>query len=586
MRAHASPAPKPQVRRARAYGVLALLLLGFATLIGKALYLQVSARDYVQMQGESRYGYEITMTLPATRGKIFDRSGTVVLASSAPVRAIWAIPEDAQDATPAQLEALAKLLGMRAADIRQRLADESKSFVYLQRQVALDVAEQVRALNVPGVHDKVEIKRTYPEGDLVAHVVGFTNIDDRGLEGIELALDQDLAGKPGSRRVMRDRFKRVIEDVQAAVPAVDGRDVFLSLDMRMQFDLHTALARTMRETRARAAAGVVLDVHSGEILALANLPSYDPNRSDMRQGPSLRNRAVTDMFEAGSIIKPFVVGLALERKVVNPATLFDTGRGKLSYHGEVISDVSANGVINVADILRRSSNIGMTLLSEHLTAQDMWTKFTELGFGRAPLVRFPGITAGRLRPWERWRPIERATMAYGYGMSVSLLQIAQAYTAFARDGDLVSPTFLRRQELPTTVPVYSRDVARTVRQMLEAAAGPDGATLAQVEGYRVAGKSGTARKLINGKYSKTQYRSSFAGFAPASDPRIVVVITIDEPQGAYYGGRVAAPVFAEVVTASLRRLGVQPDGAVPSLLATLTTNPSAGSGVFTVAGQP
>jgi len=567
-RGWARPAPKPTMSRWRARCVVALLMLGFAALGAKALYVQGLSREFLQMQGERRY--ERTLALPATRGKIFDRSGTVVLASSVPARAIWAIPEDAKSATPQQLAAVAKLLNMRVDEVKQRLHDETSNFVYLQRQVALDVAERIDALKVPGLHQKVEIKRIYPEGDMVAHVVGFTNVDDQGIEGIELAFDQDLAGKPGARRVIRDKLGRVIEDVQAVMPSVNGRDLYLSLDAGLQFGLYTALGKAMQTYKPRAAAGVIVDVHTGEILALVNLPSYDPNRLDARKGAAVRNRVVTDMFEAGSIIKPFVAGLALDRQVVNAATLFDTGNGKLMYHGELISDVTANGVINVADILRRSSNIGMTLLSERLHPQDMWAKFTELGFGRAPQVHFPGVSTGRLRPWERWRPIERATMSYGYGLSVSLLQLAQAYTAFAREGDMVSLTFLRRQGLPASVPVYSPAVAQTVRQMLEAAAGPDGATLAQVQDYRVAGKSGTARKLVNGKYSKT-YRSSFAGFAPASNPRIVVAITIDEPKGAYFGGKVAAPVFAEVVAASLRRLGVQPDAPLPSLMASLAS---------------
>jgi len=562
------PAPKPQVSRTRARVVVALLMLGFTALVAKALHVQGMTREFLQMQGERRYAQ--TLLLPATRGKIFDRTGTVVLASNAPARAIWAIPEDVQAATPSQLAAVAKLLDVREADLRRRLGDEGKEFVYLKRQVPLDVAERVAALNVPGLHQKVETRRIYPEGDMAAHVVGLTNTDDQGIEGMELAFDQELAGKPGSRRVIRDRLGRVIEDTQAVVPSMNGRDLLLSLDAGMQFDLYTALGKAMQETRARAASGVVLDARTGEVLALVNLPSYDPNQRDARTGQALRNRVVTDMFDPGSVLKPFVVGLALDRGVVNAATWFDTGNGKLTYHGEDIRDVSANGVINVADILRRSSNIGMTLLSERLSPQDMWVKFTELGFGRAPQVSFPGATPGLLRPWERWRPIERATMAYGYGISVSLLQIAQAYTTFARDGDMVSLSFVRREGQPASVPVYSPDVASVVRQMLEAAAGPDGATLAQVQGYRVAGKSGTARKFLNGKYSKTLYRSSFAGFAPVSDPRIVVAITIDEPRGAYFGGRVAAPVFSEVVTASLRRLGVQPDAPVPSLTGALT----------------
>ncbi len=348
-----------------------------------------------------------------------------------------------------------------------------------------------------------------------------------------------------------------------------GKDLYLSLDVGVQFDLYSALKAAMVEHKAIGAAGVVIDVRTGEILALANLPTYDPNERSSRSGNELRNRAIVDTFEPGSIMKPFTVGLGLDLGRIRPGTKFDTGNGRFSFHGETITDVSRNGVIDVADVLRRSSNIGMAMISEKLSAKEMWTKFTELGFGRAPDANFPGVASGRLRPWERWRPIEQATMAYGYGLSASLLQIAHAYSAFARNGDMVSLTLLRRQgKQPTSVQVFTPQTAATVRTMLEAAAGPDGAKLAQVQGYRVAGKSGTARKIIQGKYSKKQYRSSFVGFAPVSNPRIVVAISIDEPQsGVYYGGRVAAPIFANVVASSLRRMGVQPDAPMTSVVA-------------------
>ena len=324
----------------------------------------------------------------------------------------------------------------------------------------------------------------------------------------------------------------------------------------------------MEENKANAAAGVILDVRTGEILALVNLPTYDPNERDARKGAALRNRVITDTFEPGSIMKPFTAALALDLNRINMNTTFDTGNGQYRYQGSTISDVSRNGVLTVAGILRRSSNIGMTMISERLSSQEMWNKFTELGFGRAPHTNFPGVASGRLRPWERWRPIERATMAYGYGLSASLLQVSHAYTAFARNGDMISLSLLRREGKPTSVQVYTPEVAAAIRLMLEAAAGPDGAKLAQVQGYRVAGKSGTARKIVDGKYSHSRYRSSFVGFAPVSDPRIVVAVSIDEPKaGAYYGGRVAAPVFSEIASNSLRRLGVQPDAGVDDLVA-------------------
>lgn len=562
-----SPVLNIQMPLWRSRLVLVLMLLGFVALVAKALYLQGLSNDFLQKQGERRY--EKTLVLPAMRGKVFDRTGKVVLASSVPVKAIWTVPEDAQNARPEQLAQMATLLDMPVADIKARLANVDKNFVYVKRQVAPDVAEKIRQLKVPGIHLQDEVRRFYPEGDMTAHVLGFTNIEDRGIEGIELTFNDALSGQPGSRRVIKDRLGRIVEDVQAAVPPMHGKDLFLSLDVGIQFDLYSALKNAMQEHKATGAAGVVIDVRTGEILALANLPAYNPNDRGSRSGNELRNRVIVDTFEPGSIMKPFTVGLALDLGRIRTSTQFDTGDGKYRYHGATISDVSRNGVIDVAGVLRRSSNIGMTMISEKLSSQEMWTKFTQLGFGRAPDANFPGVASGRLRPWERWRPIERATMSYGYGLSVSLLQIAHAYSAFARNGDMVSMTLLRRQgKQPTSVQVFTPETAKSVRAMLEAAAGPDGAKLAQVQGYRVAGKSGTARKIVNGKYSTKQYRSSFVGFAPVSNPRIVVAISIDEPQsGVYYGGRVAAPVFANVVASNLRRMGVQPDAPIDSLVA-------------------
>jgi len=561
-----SPVLNIQMPMWRSKLVLVLLLMGFAALLAKAMYLQGMSKDFLQQQGERRY--ERTLVLPATRGKIFDRSGTVVLASSVPAYAIWAIPEDTKEATSHDIEQLAKMLDMPISEMQRRLSKEDKNFVYLKRQVSVDLSAKIKSLKIPGIHQQEEMRRSYPEGDMTAHIVGFTNIEDHGIEGVELAFDSELSGQPGSRRVIKDRLGRVVEDVTAVVPPVNGQDLSLSIDAGLQFDLYAALKKAREEHNAKAAAGIVVDVNTGEILALANLPTYDPNDRDDRKGASLRNRALTDTFEPGSIMKPFTAALALDLQRITTSTMFNTGNGHYRYQGSTISDVSRNGVLNVAGILRRSSNIGMTMISEMLTSKEMWTKFTELGFGRAPQANFPGVASGKLRPWERWRPIERATMAYGYGLSVSLLQIAHAYTAFARNGDMVCLTLLKRQGKPTSVQAYTPKVAGLIRSMLEAAAGPDGAKLAQVQGYRVAGKSGTARKIVNGRYSTSQYRSSFVGFAPVSNPRIVVAVTIDEPQaGGYYGGRVAAPVFSAVVASSLRRLGVQPDAPIESLVA-------------------
>jgi cell division protein FtsI (penicillin-binding protein 3) len=548
----------------RARLVLILLFVGFFTLAGRALFLQGISTDFLQAQGERRY--ERTLVLSSTRGKILDRNGTV-LASSVPARAIWAIPEDTKQATAPQLDALSKLLDTPLADLRSRLSDDDKNFVYLKRQVAMDVSEKIKQLNMPGVHQQPETLRMYPDGEVMAHVVGFNSVEDKGQEGVELAFNDLLSGKPGSRRVIKDRLGRVIEDVQAATLPVDGRDLRLSIDTRVQFLVSQALQDAIKEHNARGAAAVVLDVQTGEILALANLPTFDPNKRDTFATSNLRNQAITDTFEPGSIMKPFTAALALDLGRITTTTMFDTGNGKFRYQGSTISDVSRNGTIAVGDVLRRSSNIGMTLISERLEPKEMWDRFTELGFGQAPQLGFPGAAPGRLRPWERWRLIEKATMAYGYGLSVSLLQIARAYTVFARNGDMVSLTLVKRDSEPTSVKVYPPKIAAQIRTFLEAAAGPDGAKKAQVQGYRVAGKSGTARKIVDGKYSTSRYRSSFVGFAPVSNPRIVVAVTMDEPQtGGYYGGAVAAPVFSRIVGNSLRLMGVQPDAPFESTI--------------------
>ena len=563
---HESPvlASRPAFWRARL--VVIVLMLGFAALAAKALNLQILSNEFLQRQGERRY--ERTLVLPASRGKILDRSGSVVLASSVPARAIWAVPEEFHKATDAQVNELARLLDIKPADLRQRTQAEDKNFVYLQRQVATDKAKAIQQLKIPGVQQLDETRRFYPEGEVMAHLVGFTNIEDRGIEGIELAFNDRLSGQPGSRRVIRDRLGRVVEDVQAVVPPVDGQNLQLSIDSGIQFDTYTALKAAMEEHKARAAAGIVLDARSGEILAMVNLPSYDPNDNAARTGDALRNRVVTDTFEPGSIMKPFTAALALDDGKITTRTRFDTGNGRYRYQGALISDVGHYGVLDVGGIIQHSSNVGMTMISELLTSQSMWEKFSALGFGRVPETHFPGMASGRLRPWQRWRPIERATMAYGYGLSVSLLQVAHAYTVFARNGDMVSLSLMRREGQPTSVQVYTPEIAHLMRGMLEAAAGPDGAKLARVQGYRVAGKSGTARKIINGQYSRTKYRGSFVGLAPVSDPRIVVAVSIDEPSaGGYYGGRVAAPVFSDIVSSTLRRLGVRPDAPVDSLMA-------------------
>ena len=553
-----NPVLRGQLPTWRARLVLILLFGGFTVLAGRALFLQGLSTEFLQQQGERRY--ERTLTLAATRGKIMDRNGAV-LASSVPARAIWAIPEDLKQATPAQLDTLAKLLETPVADLRRRV-EEDKNFVYLKRQVAMDVADKIKQLGLPGVHQQPETRRYYPDGD-----VGFNSVEDQGQEGVELTFNQQLSGRPGSRRVIKDRLGRVIEDVQAVTLPVDGRDLRLSIDTRLQYLVFKELKDAMDKHQAKGATAVVVDVHTGEILALANVPTFDPNKRETFHGANLRNQAITDTFEPGSIMKPFTAALALDLGRITTSTLFETGNGRFTYQGSTISDVSRNGTLDVAGVLRKSSNIGMTMISEKLESREMWDRFTELGLGQAPQVGFPGAAPGRLRPWDRWRLIEKATMAYGYGLSVSLLQVARAYTVFARNGDMVSLTLVKRDSDPTSVKIYTPKTTALVRGMLEAAAGPEGTKAAQVQGYRVAGKSGTARKIVDGKYSMQRYRSSYVGFAPVSDPKIVVAVSIDEPTvGGYYGGAIAAPVFSHIVGGSLRLMGVRPDAPFESTI--------------------
>ncbi len=545
------------VRRARL--VQWMLFAGFLVLVGRALYLQGLSTEFLQRQGEARF--ERTVELPATRGKVLDRNG-VVLASSVPARAIWAVPAEV-DPSPEQLRQLARLLDLDVASLQSRLADDSRRFVYLQRQVPVPVADAVRELAVAGIFQDVESQRLYPLGEVTAHVLGFTNIDGKGQEGVELAFQEALAGTPGSRRVIRDRLGRVVEEVQTIMPPADGRDLHLSIDSRVQYVAFDALRATVAEHNAASGSVAVLDVRTGELLALANWPTFDPNERQTLTGAALRNRAFTDVFEPGSTMKPFSVALALDQQRIRPETRFKTYNGRFEFAGHTISDVSRNESLDISGILERSSNIGMTQISERLAARDMWNTFTALGFGQPPTQGFPGVAAGRLRPWERWRPIEKATMSYGYGMSLSLVQLARAYAALARDGSVVSVSLLRRESEPTTVPVYTPEAARTVSQMLEAAARHG---KVDVPGYRVAGKSGTARKIIDGQYSRSKYVASYVGYAPASDPRIVVAIRIDEPAGPiYYGGHVAAPAFERIAGGALRVLGIEPDAPLDGM---------------------
>ncbi len=543
--------------------VLFLLFAAFIALIAKALYLQGFTKDFLQKEGANRYAR--TLELPATRGKITDRNGQV-LASSVPVKAIWAIPDDVLEAPKEKLQELAKLLDMTEAELRKKL-DSDRQFVYLKRQVEPAISDKVVALGIPGIETRKEYKRFYPEGEVMAHVVGFTNVEDIGQEGIELASEKNLAGKTGSRRVIKDRLGHIVEDIQAVREPHDGKDLTLSIDSKIQYIAFTHLKEAVEKHKAKAGGAVVLDVQTGEVLALVNLPTYNPNDRSVLTGAQLRNRVMTDTFEPGSTMKPITVSLALETGRVTPDTVFQTAPGVMSIGPALIHDAHKQGSLTVAQVIQKSSNIGTVKMALQMPPQEMWEMFTKVGFGQQPKFGFPGAVAGRLRNYKNWRPIEQATMSYGHGVSVSLIQMARAYMIFARNGDMIPLTFQKSMELPQGSHVISEKTAKQMRLMMEAVTEPGGtATQARIAGYRVAGKTGTAHKLEGGRYVN-KYVGDFVGFAPVSNPRVIVAVMIDEPSsGGYYGGIVAAPVFAAITANVLRSLNVPPDSSVTSII--------------------
>jgi len=534
--------------------IVVMVALGFVVLVGRAVYVQIIGADFYLQQGEKRYAR--TLTLPASRGRILDRNGQV-LATSVPVPSIWAIPKDFE-AGAAQRKALARLLGLTPAELQERTEGDGE-FVWLRRQVDESVWDKVQALGVQGVHQLREYKRKYPEGEAAAHVVGFTNIEESGQEGIELAFQKELQGRNGSRGVVKDRLGQVVEDKGERLEPVNGQDIVLSIDSKVQFFAWQKVRDAVRQHGAQAGSVVVLDVRSGEVLALANYPSFDPAVRYAKGNAQLRNRALTDIFEPGSTMKPFIVSWAIETGRVTPQTVMQTQPFQVT--GTTIRDDHSHPQLTVAEVIQKSSNVGTVKMAMQMERREMWELLSQVGFGQRPQLDFPGAVTGRLRPYKTWRPIEQATMAYGYGVSTSLFQLARAYTVFARDGEVVSLS-IRKQDGPAPgLRVLSPKTAQDMRRMLQMAAGPGGtAPKAQAIGYSVGGKTGTARKMSGRDYAANKYRAWFVGLAPASDPRIVVAVMVDEPtKGVFYGGEVAAPVFSEVVQHTLRTLGVAPD---------------------------
>jgi cell division protein FtsI (penicillin-binding protein 3) len=553
--------------------LVALVGLSFCILLGRAAYVQIIGTSFYLKQGEIRHVRRLD--LPASRGRILDRNG-LILAASIPAPSLWAIPKDLNAGTDkAQRRGLAKLLGMTPAELEDKLND-NQNFVWLRRQVDEPVAKGVLALKLPGVHQVAEYKRHYPEGEAAAHVVGFTNVEDKGQEGIELAFQNDLAGRDGSRRVIKDRLGQVVEDVGESVAPVDGKDITLSIDSKVQFYAYQRVRDAVAEHKAKAGSVVVMDAQTGEVLALANYPSYTPGDRRNLSGAQMRNRALTDTFEPGSTMKPLIAGLALETGRVTPDTVIQTDPGRITITGSTITDAHPHGALTVNQVIQKSSNVGITKIAMQRQPREMWDLYTQVGFGQKPQIGFPGAVTGRLRPYKTWRPIEQATMSYGYGLSTSLFQLARAYTMFAHDGELIPSTLIKSAEpapgvaAAPGVRVFSLKTTQQVRHMLQLAAGDGGtAPRAQVMGYSVGGKTGTAHKQEGKGYADKKYRAWFVGMAPIDHPRIVVAVMVDEPNnGKYFGGDVAAPVFSQVVQQTLRMMGVQPDIEVKAQIVT------------------
>jgi len=557
-----APAPfsLPKLRAPIVFGGLALL---FAGLVVRSVYLQWIDNEFLQTQGSARHSRELEV--PAHRGRIVDRFGEV-LAVSTPVKSLWVFP-DKFEASPDELAKLARILDTTPQKITAQI-DAHGEFAFVAKQIAPEVSERAMALRIKGLHDQNEYRRFYPGGDVTAQIVGFTGDRDAGQEGMELAQQGWLAGVPGSRRVIINRRNEAVEDVAAIRAPQAGRDLALAIDTRLQYLAFRELKAAVEQNKAKAGGLVIIDVATGEILALANWPTYNPNRRDKVARERMRNRPLTDTFEPGSTLKPFTIAAALDVGKVRPDTVIQTGGGQMTIGSATIHDAHREGALTVEQVIQKSSNIGAAKIALSLPSETMWEMFSEAGFGTTPKTGFPGEVAGRLRPAKTWKPIEQATMAYGHGISVNLVQLARAYTMFATEGEVKPVTLLKTDGHVAGRPVISAKTALSVRHMLEMAVLPGGtAPKAQVVGYRVAGKTGTAHKLEGRGYAHDKYVSSFVGFAPASAPRLIVAVMIDEASGgAYYGGDVAAPVFSNVMGAALRALGVPTDAPVNNVI--------------------
>lgn len=551
------PRTRPVRTRSRLYVVFGVLGLASSALVVRAVDLQVVRKDFYQEQGDARYLRDLAV--PVSRGTIFDRNGEP-LAVSTPIESIWANPSELLEHAE-RIPDLARAAGLDEESLKQKLIDRSdKEFIYLKRHLNPDDAHAIVALDIPGVYSQREFKRYYPSGEVMGHVLGYTNIDDRGQEGLELAFDEWLAGKPGVKRVIRDRMGHEVENVELVREAQPGRDLTLSIDRRIQYLAYRELKAALAEHHAVSGSMVILDVPTGEILAMVNQPSFNPNARGAVDPSYRRNRAVTDVVEPGSTMKAFTISAALESGKWKAHTPVDTTPGTYTLYGHTISDVHNKGLIDVTGVITYSSNVGAAKIAGSMTRDHMWDVYHRFGFGEVTGSGFPGESPGYLPIPKAWGPVEQATLAYGYGLNATPLQLAQAYGVLANDGRLRTPTFVKGAQNPARA-VIDPQIAASLRSMLETvivAPGGGGAVKARVTNYRVAGKTGTARNAAGGGYQK-KYTSLFAGMIPASAPRLVGVVVIREPQGAFYGALVAAPVFGRVMDGAVRLLDVPPD---------------------------
>ena len=564
---------KVPVYRTRRMVVAGLLGLAFLSLLARAVHLQVFDQSFLQDQADARHLRVVSIA--AHRGMILDRRGQP-LAVSTPVDSVWANP---QALAPAReyLPALSTLLDVDIDQLQRTVAERSdREFVYLKRHISPQLAERVKAVGAPGVFLDREYRRYYPDGEVAAHIVGFTDVDDVGQEGTELAYDEWMRGEPGAKRVIKDGRHHVVADVESIRPPRSGKQLMLSIDRRLQYLAYRELKTAVVQHKARSGSVVMLDVQTGEVLAMVNQPSYNPNNRRGLRSEAIRNRAVTDVIEPGSTIKPFTVASALESGRYGPHSPIETAPGYFRVGRKTIRDVHDYGDLDVTGVIRKSSNVGAAKIALSLPKEAFWSLLNRVGFGSLTASGFPGEVSGLLLNPRRWHRIEQATLAFGYGLSVTALQLAQSYAILAADGVHKPASFLKLDKVPQGERILSASVARQVRAMLEEATGPEGTGgRARVSGYRVAGKTGTVHKSVAGGYAEDRYLSLFSGMAPASRPRLVLVVVINEPSnGDYYGGEVAAPVFSRVMAGALRLLDIAPDDLQHSVQRSLVENPA------------